>query len=234
MQSRSENGEEKPSRARLRLFLGRDYARARRALTSPLPKNKKQAKPTPPTTKAADPKQAVLGGLKAGAMAIDAAKAHSFDLWLQNTNRTIIDVTGGGFSVGDEVVANGLLYASAAMDGPPIGREDFIAVVTSVDGAKERRHISMELDFYDGAWAQKHLAVREEAAAVTGLAGADGSSALNLIGVETCPAGGGVLRDPLALTIAGGTGAFFGARGQAVLSLVNAAEQRFKVTVYLA
>lgn len=168
-------------------------------------------------------------------MAVEAAKAHSFTVWMQNTNRQLINITGSpSIAAGDEIVADGLLYSTPTLDGPPIGRQDFVAVVTSVQSATERRHISIELDFTDGAWAQKHLGLREKAAGVTGVKTADGASGLQLVGVETWPSGGGILRDPLTLAIVGGTGAFFGARGQATISLLDAPTQKFKFVIVLA
>jgi hypothetical protein len=143
-----------------------------------------------------------------------------------------------GPSSGDLVVVKGALLAAPDAKSAPIGTFDLSAIVVTVAPPRERRQVFIELSFSKGA-AERVLPGASKMAALAAAASPDFAKIsagrnddLALAGVETYPAGGGILDTPLVLSVVGGTGAFIGARGQAVINYAPAS-QTFSYAVTL-
>lgn len=208
---------------------------------------KKKKKLLPPHQAGTDLVQAAKAGAKAET-AVDVAKAHTFVVYTRNTQRATIDTGGAGPSLGDQVIASGDAFATAAASGAPLGRFDVTSVTTAVlsGGALERRQVNVELafnagvvpDFYAPVAALKSSLLlpggggSSSTAAAFSRAPAASGDALELSGGETCPLAGGLPLAPVAFAVTGGTGALVGARGQVLIEF-DAATAVFKYTIML-
>jgi len=209
---------------------------------------KKKKKLLPPHQAGTDLVQAAKAGAKAAETAVEVAKAHTFVVYTRNTQRATIDAGGAGPSLGDQVIASGDAFATAAASGAPLGRFDVTLVTTAVlsGGALERRQVNVELafnagvvpDFYAPVAALKSSLLlpggggSSSTAAAFSRAPAASGDALELSGGETCPLAGGLPLAPVAFAVTGGTGALVGARGQVLIEF-DAATAVFKYTIML-
>ena len=149
---------------------------------------------------------AACGRLQAVQVNGQGASRLTGTVYARNRQRMVVSAGPPG-PIGDQVFANGLLYANPN-DSTPIGVFDLVAFTTSVEGAFERRQVFIELSidrsFIRRAW---YPALPE------GAPGGEARSDLNLMGTETYPIGGGILVDPLQLGVSAGTGVFQDCRG---------------------
>lgn len=234
---------------------------AARAQTAPFFFSSKNAQTTT-TTKPPKPKQRIAGlnaNVKAAGTAARLAKANTFTVFVRNSQRAVLDLGGTppGNSLGDEVVANGLAYLDAACTGPAVGTMDLTAIITALEpaNATERRQMFIEIalkpgvapDLYAPYAALKAQVLSLLSPASTNATAATTSTAatfvkalqasgdaLEMTGVETYPAGGGISEArPLVLAVTGGTGAFFGASGGVVIEVIKGAVPTFKYTFIL-
>ena len=74
----------------------------------------------------------------ASASPVVSAGCKSFTVYTKNTQRAIVP-NGTDGPLGDMVVANGLIYERPVNGIPSIGTFDLSAIITSVNGASERR-----------------------------------------------------------------------------------------------
>ena len=160
------------------------------------------------------------------------AGCKSFTVYTKNTQRAIVP-NGTDGPLGDMVVANGLIYERPVNGIPSIGTFDLSAIITSVNGASERRQVFIETSF--------NQSFKDELNQTNRRCGTSKNRAdveisptndINLSGVETYPTGGGILSDPIVFSIDSGTGIFVGSRGQVKISF-DPANQFFTYTFTL-
>ena len=173
-------------------------------------------------------------GLLTLAVASSSANAgcKPFTVYTKNIQRAIAP-NGADGPLGDMVVANGLVYESPIDATDPIGTFDLSAITTSVKGATERRQVFIEASFNQSFkdkldQANRRCGTSKNRADIS----VSPTNDLSMSGVETYPTGGGILSEPIVLSIGSGTGIFVGARGQVKISY-DPASQFFTYTFTL-